>query len=462
MQEATYGQWTIVILFFVVLFFISPKAKNMGEFFLASKDGRSPSFLMLTSSLVISWIFAKSITNAANLGFQSGIVGGIAYAAYYLSFLVAGLVIYQMRVKGNIKSIHSFLERKFGKSSLLVFSILIGIRLFNEVWSNTMVIGSYFGEAGTINYYFAILLFTSLTLAYTLKGGLSSSFFTDAIQMTLFGCLLFLILGQLLPAHVGEILPEIRGEGWDVVGGFNLLAVALLQVFSYPFHDPVLTDRAFIASPKVSLNSFLTATGVGGLCILLFSFVGVIARSKGLEGDPAVEISSTFGIGMMLMMNSIMITSAASTLDSAFASFSKLTVMDLGLKEKSNLSIGRWAMVLLAMLGTIPVFLGPEILSATTISGLMVMGLTPVFICWRTQVPKVSFHLSVGISLLLGILMALGLIPSFLIFFKGKYGDLLSISLISLILSFLFFFIPKWIFKSNQKLKILATFQEKF
>jgi hypothetical protein len=41
-------------------------------------------------SIFISWIFAKSVTNAANLGASYGIVGGLAYASYWLSIPVGG------------------------------------------------------------------------------------------------------------------------------------------------------------------------------------------------------------------------------------------------------------------------------------------------------------------------------------------------------------------------------------
>ena len=37
------------------------------------------------------------------------------------------------------------------RAAVWLFSILIGIRLFNEVWSNTMVIGSYFGDYGSLS-----------------------------------------------------------------------------------------------------------------------------------------------------------------------------------------------------------------------------------------------------------------------------------------------------------------------
>ena len=176
-------QWLLVTLSGLVFVLLSPLARTVQAFFSAeSAQGTQPGVFMLTSSLVISWIFAKSITNAANLRLSFGLVGGVAYAIYYLSFIVAGVVIYQLRVQGGYTSIHQFLATRFGHAAVVVFSLLVGFRLYNEVWSNTMVIGSYFGDAGSANYYGSILLFTALTLAYTLKGGLRSSLLTDAIQ----------------------------------------------------------------------------------------------------------------------------------------------------------------------------------------------------------------------------------------------------------------------------------------
>ena len=156
-------QWGLIIVSSLILFFISPLAKTTDQFFKAVNKKKAPNTFVLTGSLIISWIFAKSITNAANLGLDFGLVGGVAYAGYYLSFAVAGIIIYQLRTKGNFKSIHEFLISKFGKKAMAIFSILIAFRLFNEVWSNTMVIGSYFGEIGSSSYYWSIILFTILT-----------------------------------------------------------------------------------------------------------------------------------------------------------------------------------------------------------------------------------------------------------------------------------------------------------
>lgn len=445
MNNAEIWQWGIMIGISVILFIFAPFSKTKDEFFKAAgPKGRQPNFFILTSSLVISWIFAKSITNAADLGFAYGLIGGLAYATYYVSFLVAGVILVKMRTKGGFSSIHQFLQSRFGKGAIVVFTVLIAFRLMNEVWSNTMVIGAYFGEKGSEGYYLSILIFTLLTLAYVLKGGLRSSLFTDVIQMLLFAVLLVVVLGFILPSgdhSIGEYLSSSE-SGWS--GGLNLMLLALVQVFSYPFHDPVMTDRAFISDPKTTLKSFVWATVIGFICIVLFSLVGVYARLEGIEGEghAPVLVSRSLGMVMMLVMNLIMISSAASTLDSTFSSLSKLFVIDLGLGRGREVSRGRWFIILAAIGGTVPVFLGPEVLSATTISGSMVIGLAPGFLFWNRPAPALSWFLAVGVGVFTGVLLATGAWPENWVFFEGKYGDALSANLIGTAMAFLLYWLP--------------------
>lgn len=443
-------QWIILVAFGLIFFFVAPAAKTVQEFFRAkSKTGKEPTVFLLTSSLVISWIFAKSIANAANLGLACGFVGGLAYACYYFSFLVGGIVIYKLRSKGKYESIHQFLRSKYGRNAVTVFSILIGIRLFNEVWSNTTVIGTYFGEQGTPAFYLAVLVFTFLTLAYTLKGGMRTSLITDSIQMIFFGVLLFILLIFILPKGNASVKDYVTSGSWTMEGGLSLLFAVFIQIFSYPFHDPVLTDRGFVSSPRNTLKSYSGAAIFGFICILLFSFIGIFARFRGLEGQATVEVSKLLGTIVMLLMNLIMITSAASTIDSTFSSSSKLMIVDLGKVSMQKISRGRLAMIIVAVIGTIPVFFGADILSASTISGTMVIGLAPVFLFWNKPMPKISFHLSVWTGIAVGLLLASGKAPQSLIWFPGKYGDLLSLNLWGSALCFILFFVPLIFRKEN-------------
>ena len=47
------------------------------------------------------------------------------------------------------------------------------------------------------------------------------------------------------------------------------------RCLSYPFFDPVLTDRAFLTAPSTMLVSFCLAGIVAGLFIFFFGFLGI-------------------------------------------------------------------------------------------------------------------------------------------------------------------------------------------
>ena len=51
---------------------------------------------------------------------------------------------------------------------------------------------------------------------------------------------------------------------------------ALVQGFiSYPFHDPVLTDRSFLSTPRTMFAAFLAGGALSFTFIVLFSGVGI-------------------------------------------------------------------------------------------------------------------------------------------------------------------------------------------
>ncbi len=459
--------WVALVGYGILMFLISPRAVDAKGFYWGyDTQGRETGFWLLTSSTLITWIFAKSVTNAANLGATFGIVGGLAYATYYLSIPVAGIVIVSIRRRLGSRSLSEFLVSRYGRTAATAFLLVITIRLFNEIWSNTAVVGSYFGEKGSPPYYSAAFLFTGLTLVYSLKGGLRSSIITDSLQLVLAGFLLFLLLFQLFP-RVGPA-ELLRAGEFSFRGGLDILLVACLQIWSYPFHDPVLTDRAFIAHRHATVPAFWAAGMGGTLFILLSSLIGIYAYTQGLPltDDAPRVVAASFGLGILFAMNVIMLCSAGSTLDSTLSSVSKEAGVDL-----ATLGFGRWrgrigagkiAMVAIAILGNLPLFAGASILQATTISGTMVMGLAPIFILhFLPSVPRASFHLPFWTGLGLGILYTLGWIPPPLAIGDGRYALLLGVNLYGLLLCTGLFLLPWALVRVVQVRQIhLATLKE--
>lgn len=441
--------WAFLLLYGIVMYGISPRARTAGSFFQGHDDqGRAVSRWSLTSSIFISWIFAKSVTNAANLGAAYGIVGGLAYAVYWLSIPVAGLVIYGLRTRSGAGGLVPFLIRKYGRLAALAFTLAILVRLYNEIWSNTAVVGGYFGPPGEGSFIAAALIFTAFTLFYSIKGGLRSSIFTDIIQAALFVFFLAVVLFYVLPRHEPAAL--LASGAFRLDAGLDLLLVAALQVLSYPFHDPVLTDRGFVTEEKTMLRAFLAAGVLGFFCILGFSLVGVHAYLEGLEtaGNAPFAVAQAFGIAALFAMTVIMMTSAGSTLDSTFTSLAKSLAREVPLlagrpAAEGSMRVGVWIMVIFAVLGNLPMIAGTDILKATTISGTMVMGLAPVFLLQHwVQYSPWSFHLSFWPGLSLGILLAAGLIPEPWAIGDGKYALLLGTNVYGLLLCTTGFLLP--------------------
>ncbi len=445
---ATYF-WGFLLLYGTVMYVVSPHARTVSSFFAGTDNaGRPASAWALTCSIFISWIFAKSVTNAANLGAAFGVVGGLAYATYWLSIPVAGIVIYRLRTRHGAAGLVPFLISRYGKLAALGFALAIVIRLYNEVWSNTAVVGAYYGRPGEWTFIAAALLFTAVTLFYSLKGGLRSSIFTDVVQAVLFVLVMAVVLFVVLPEN-GSARLLAAGE-WRLDAGLDLVFVALLQVLSYPFHDPVLTDRGFITEEKRMLRAMIVAGVLGFACIFAFSLVGVHARLEGLPsgGNMPGAVALTFGTLPYLLMTIVMVMAAGSTLDSTFSSLAKSAGQELPLLAgrapgPRAVTIGMWAMLAIAVLGNLPMIAGTDILKATTLSGTMVMGLAPVFLLARfVTYSPLSFHFAFWPGVVLGVLLAAGAIPAGWAIGTGKYALLLGTNAYGLAICLTGFLLP--------------------
>ena len=433
--------WGFLIAYGALMYWLSPRTVTIGGFFNGEdSQGRQASPLLLTTSIFISWIFAKSVTNAANLGAEFGLVGGLAYATYWLSIPLCGLVIYRLRRRFQATSLVSFLTSNYGRGAALAFSAAILIRLFNEVWSNTAVVGGYYGDSGSPAFIGAALLFTAVTLAYSLRGGLRSSILTDAAQSAIFVIALVWVLGLVLPNHSTAELTST--SHWALNAGVDLFLVACLQLLSYPFHDPVLTDRGFISEEKSMLRAFTLAGVLGFVAILAFSLIGVHATLGGIEagGNVPAALAKSLGVGALIVMTLVMISATGSTLDSTFSSLARLSGRELPALLQRDLGqkaigVGMATMLVFALLGNLPMLAGTDILKATTISGTMVIGLAPVFLLHGFVRPtRPGFHLSFWTGIGLGIALTLGWIPQSWAIGDGRYALLLGTNLYGLIL----------------------------
>jgi Na+/proline symporter len=393
------NQW---LLFFVAGFallsiFLSPRAQTQSTFFFGHSDtGESPRLLTLILSQVTTWIFARSLMNAAILGFYYGLWGTLAYATYYLSFLTGAKVVDSIRFRHGFSSIQQFLLARFGFAGTACYNFVIGIRLISEVFANLLVIGILFGVAGSLGYTVTILAFATVTLAYSVMGGLQASLRTDVFQMMVFLITLIVLVFMTINSGAHSLAALLFKPFVTTEPGPVLLMVALLQVWSYPMHDPVMMDRGFLSDRETTRKSFLHAAWISVLCIMTFGSLGILAGANATSGEVMNNVlTRMLGEVPMLLFSAALVISAMSTLDSTLSSSAKLVVIDMQV-VKPTLQNGRLTMVAFMLMGLVFVFFGnQDLFSAVAVSGTASMYLAPVifFSLWggRDDIPVWSY-----------------------------------------------------------------------
>lgn len=367
--------------------FLSPRAVTTESFFAgADKDGKAPNLLTLTFSLVTTWIFARSLLTAAILGYYYGIAGALAYTAYYLSFVTGMIIISRLRRKGAC-SLQDWLTQEYGRIGVACYNVVVALRLMSEVFANLLVVGliftaAYSGseQAGQI----AMIVLALVALAYSALGGLRASLRTDVAQMALFLVVFLIAFAVMIFSADFSFGTALTASG--VAGGFNgwvLFAVALLQITSYPAHDPVMMDRGFLADEKTTKRAFLHAFWLSAASIFGFALFGVqasVVRADLVDGQLLGTWQAMFGSFVYFLIVASLLISAMSTLDSALASAARLAIDEMKLGKRSIMN-GRIAMAVF-MLGGVLFLLAEtkDLFAAVAVSGTASMFLAPILV----------------------------------------------------------------------------------
>ena len=301
-----------------------------------------------------------------------------------------------LRFEHGFHSVQSFLAARFGAWGTGCYNFVIGVRLISEVFANLLVIGILFGAAGSNTYTLTILAFAGITLFYSMLGGLRASLRTDLFQMILFlGTLVMLVVMVINSNAVA--FNDLWFKPFETTQpGPILMVVALLQIWSYPMHDPVMMDRGFLADRETTRRSFFHACWISFLCILTFGCMGVLAGANAISGESMNDaLLRLLGEWPMFVFSGCLIISAMSTLDSTLSSSAKLVASDMGVLRMS-LRNGRMVMAVFMLLGLVLVFTGnKDLFSAVAVSGTASMYLAPVvfFSLWgkRSDIPVWSY-----------------------------------------------------------------------
>jgi len=371
--------WIIVLIYAVVIFavgfFVVKKPKTSEGYFLAGRKLRWP---FIGASLLASNISAEHFVGLAGGGYLVGMAIGAAYewsAIFCLLPLI--LVFLSFYLKNKIYTVPEFLERRFSPSvrSLLswimvIFSILTKISI--SLWASALVFQTLFQWDPRL----VIWIVATITALYTMKGGLTTVVYTDAIQTVVLlsaACVLTVLglhevggLGALharVPAELFKAFRPMTDPNIPWTGA--IFGVICLGGAFYWSMDQVLVQRAFAAR---DLNEGRKGAIFAGALKLLIPFVLVVPGiiSRALWPDlPNADLAYPKLLGAVMPHGLLGLTVAGISaalmghMSATFNSISTMFTRDFYLKLRPNaehkrqILVGRIAVAAVALMGAL-------------------------------------------------------------------------------------------------------------
>jgi len=371
--------WVVIGFYFVLIggiaiWVMTRKQETTDDYFLA---GRNMGWFVVGASIFASNIGSEHVVGLAGAG-AGGKIPMLIYELHAWIVITLGWVFLPFYLRSGIFTTPEFLERRFNSNTrwfLSIFSLVAYVltKVSVTVYAGGIVIAQLLG----IDFWFGALITVVLTGAYTVLGGMRAVVYTEALQT------IVLVLGAGTLTFVGL---NVVG-GWDGLksslepGYLNMWRPASDPDFPWPSlvisstivgiwywcTDQYIVQRVLAAR---NIQQGRRGTIFGGflklLPVFLFLIPGVVALALKNRGELswdspdqafAALLMNKMPTGLKGLVAAGLLAALMSSLASVFNSCSTLFTVDVYKKlrpdtpEKKLLTVGRWATVIVVILG---------------------------------------------------------------------------------------------------------------
>jgi len=339
-------QWFLVLgyLFNSRTPFLSRADKRRpGIFFFLGETAERVPIWLLTLSTATCWVSAWDVQQSVQAGAAFGLVGGAASAAKYATLPVVATVVAALRSKAfpGASGLTDVIQQRFGTLAALLFQAVVIYRLFTFVWANASAVADFYAPVDNRHnapWWVAALLAILVPLLYTQRGGFRAALYADGLLGFITAAGIFAVAAHTVAEsrkRVGGVPAFVSAHNtWSLQGGGDALLVSALEaVSSFGFMDPVLTDRAFVATPERMVVAFSAASLLGALKVFALCFVGIHFAGSGAAAAGQTVDARLMGKGLSLIafqvLTLVLLSSGVSALAATFASAGKLWSLEL-------------------------------------------------------------------------------------------------------------------------------------
>jgi Na+/proline symporter len=351
--------YTLVL--FAVTWFTARKADNQ-SFFIGNKI--SPWFVvaygMIGASLSgVTFMSVPGWVKDTQFSYMVVVLG------YLFGYFVIALVLLPLYYRLKLTSIYSYLDQRFGfwsyktGAGFFILSRTLGASLRMFLVINVLQIFVF--DAWNVPFWVNVLVFISLIIIYTLKGGIRTIIWTDTLQTTfmLLAVVLSVIyIGKNLDVPLFKLVTIVKESSASkmFITDWHHERFFLKQFFSGMFITIVMTglDQEMMQKNLSCKNireaqkNMFTFSGILVLVNLLFLFLGalllIFMQSKGLTIATSDAIFPTIAIkflgpvaGVVFLIG--LISAAFPSADGALTSLTTCVSIDfLGLEKREGLT----------------------------------------------------------------------------------------------------------------------------
>jgi SSS family solute:Na+ symporter len=343
--------WSIVSVYLLgnllLGYVMSRRVKTAEDYYLGD---RSAPWWAIGISVVATYVSALSFLGGPAWAYGDGMAALAIHVNYPLVIFVVVAIFLPFFFNSGVASIYEYLERRFGRASRTVMSLLFLITqsiTAASILTATAVVVTYVTGIDTKT---SVLLMTAIVLVYTLMGGMNAVIWTDVLQgFILFsgaGIVLYFLLGEVSPlsnaldnlAENGKLNPINTSLDFTVAPTVwaGVFAMTLFHITVYGANQ-MMVQRALAAKNIGDAKKSYLLMGYAAFFIyFLFFFVGALlfVHFKGVPFDQPNEIILTFANslalpGLMGILAAAVLSASMSSLSSAFNSLATISVTDL-------------------------------------------------------------------------------------------------------------------------------------
>lgn len=343
--------WSIVIAYLMgnllLGYVMSRRIKTSEDYYLGD---RSAPWWAIGISVVATYVSALSFLGGPAWAYGDGMAALAIHINYPLVIFVVVVVFLPFFFNSGVASIYEYLERRFGKTSRTVMSLLFlitqAITAASILTATAVVVTFVTG----IDAKMAVWIMTGIVLIYTLMGGMNAVIWTDVLQgFILFlgaAIVLYFLLGAVSPlsgalenlAENGKLNPINTSLDFTVAPTVwaGVLAMTLFHITVYGANQ-MMVQRALAAKNIGDAKKSYLLMGYAAFFIyFLFFFVGALlyVHFKGEPFEQPNEIILTFANslaipGLMGILAAAVLSASMSSLSSAFNALATISVTDL-------------------------------------------------------------------------------------------------------------------------------------